>query len=274
MRSFDLARLGRLGLGLGLAALLSTGAVSALTIGVIPGAASDSIEAAAVDARAAGMTVEVIEFSDWTIPNVALASGDLDLNYFQHGPFLQASIAATGADLVSVGSGYLPKIGLYSNRHDSLAALPDGATVGVAGDPVNQGRGLQLLQAAGLIKLAEGKGYLVSIDDITENPKNLRLVEVEGTQLVRALDDLDLVQGLPAQIVNAGLAEKAGQALVFSDKEVADFSIQFVTRAEKAEDPEIRQFIEIYHNSAAAREAIHKAFASNDKLYSLRWLQD
>lgn len=270
MRSLTLATR----LGAGLAAFAWFGPAAALTIGVIPGAASDSIEAAAADARAAGMEIEVIEFSDWTIPNVALTSGDLDLNYFQHGPFLAAQVEATGADLVSVGSGYQPRIGLYSNRYDSLDALPDGATVGVASDPVNQGRGLQLLQAAGLVTLAEGKGYLVSVDDIIQNPRNLNIIEIEGTQLVHAMQDLDLVQGLPAQIVNAGLVEKAGQAIVFSDQEVADFSIQFVTRGEKADDAEIQQFIAIYYNSEAARAAIHQAFASNENLYSLRWLQD
>ena len=115
-----------------------------LVIGVTPGALADSIEVAADEARGAGLDVRVVEFSDWTTPNLALDAGDLDLNYFQHKAFLDNAIAETGYELVSVGLGLLPNIGLYSTRYPSFDALPDGARVGVASDPVNQGRGLLL----------------------------------------------------------------------------------------------------------------------------------
>lgn len=110
-----------------------------LVIGVTPGALADSIEVAADEARGAGLDVRVVEFSDWTTPNLALDAGDLDLNYFQHKAFLDNAIAETGYKLVSVGLGLLPNIGLYSTRYQSFEALPEGARVGVASDPVNQG---------------------------------------------------------------------------------------------------------------------------------------
>lgn len=254
-------------------ALLHSAAASALTIGVTPGFLADSVEAAAQDARKAGMDIKVIEFSDWTTPNMALAAGDLDMNYFQHEPFLQAAIKNSGAPLKSVGLGVLPNLGLYSNRYTSFDAVPEGGLVGLASDPVNQGRGLQLLERAGLITLPEGKGYLSTIDDIVSNPKKLRFVEIEGLQLVRSLDDLDLAQGYPAQYVNAGLAEKAGQALIYSPVDELAFAIRFVARENNADNPEIARFVEIYQNSDAVRQSLRRAFAGNDALYVLPWLE-
>ena len=172
-----------------------------LVIGVTPGALADSIEVAADEARGAGLDVRVVEFSDWTTPNLALDAGDLDLNYFQHKAFLDNAIAETGYELVSVGLGLLPNIGLYSTRYPSFDALPDGARVGVASDPVNQGRGLLLLAQAGLITLRDGVASRGTLDDIVANPRNIELIEIEGPQLVRALDDVDLAQGYPAHYV-------------------------------------------------------------------------
>ena len=149
-----------------------------LVIGVTPGALADSIEVAADEARGAGLDVRVVEFSDWTTPNLALDAGDLDLNYFQHKAFLDNAIAETGYELVSVGLGLLPNIGLYSTRYPSFDALPDGARVGVASDPVNQGRGLLLLAQAGLITLRDGVASRGTLDDIVANPRNLSLIHI------------------------------------------------------------------------------------------------
>ncbi|WP_062228771.1 MetQ/NlpA family ABC transporter substrate-binding protein [Aureimonas frigidaquae] len=242
-----------------------------LVIGVTPGALADSIEVAARAARQDGLDVRVVEFSDWTTPNLALASGDLDLNYFQHKAFLDNAVAETGYDLVSVGIGILPNIGLYSSRYQSFDALPDGARVGIASDPVNQGRGLLLLQQAGLITLTDGVASHGTLDDVVENPRELDFVEIEGPQLVRALDDVDLAQGYPAHYVNAGKPDIAGSALLYSGVEDTDFAIRFVSRKDNAQDPDIGRFIDIYQNDPAVRAEIHRAYAGNDALYSLPW---
>lgn len=244
-----------------------------LTIGVTPGSLADSIEVAATEARSQGLDVKVIEFTDWTTPNVALNAGDLDVNYFQHQAFLDNAVAETGYKLKSVAVGLLPNLGLYSSKFKSFGDLPQGSRVGVASDPVNQGRGLLLLERAGLIKLRDGVGSQGTLDDIAENQRELQFVEIEGPQLVRALDDVDLAQGYPAHYVNAGKPDVAGQALLYSGIDDLKFAIRFVTREDNADDPLVRRFVEIYQGSDAVKAQIHKSFADDNKLYSLPWTE-
>jgi len=244
-----------------------------LKIGVTPGALADSVEVAAAEARKQGLDVKVIEFTDWTTPNVALASGDLDLNYFQHQAFLDNAIKERGYAFKSVGVGVLPNIGLYSSRVQRFDQLKPGARVGVASDPVNQGRGLLLLQKAGLIALRAGVGARGGLDDVVSNPRQLKLVEIEGPQLVRALDDVDLAQGYPAHFVNAGKAKIAGSALLYSGLDDAYFAIRFVSRQDNAADPRIARFVKLYQASPAVRKQLSASYADNDKLYSLPWLK-
>lgn len=254
------------------ATTLSLGSIAApLKIGVTPGSLADSIAVAAAEARQAGQDVEVIEFTDWTTPNTALDAGDLDLNYFQHQAFLDNAIRERGYKLESIGLGLLPNIGLYSKRHASLDALPERASIGVASDPVNQGRGLLLLQHAGLIKLRDGAGARASVADISDNPRQFKIVEVEGPQLVRALDDLDLAQGYPSHLVNAGQAELARHALQYSSIDDVYYAIAFVARSDRAQDSRLQEFVQRYQSSAAVRKQIHDSFAQDIKLYSLPW---
>lgn len=165
--------------------VFSTHAADKLRIGVVPGAYADSIVAAVKEAKAQGIDVDVVEFTDWTTPNVAVDSGDLDINYFQRQPFLNNAIKQNGYKLASAGTGILANVGLYSLKHKAIAEVPQGGKVSIANDPVNQGRGLLLLQSIGLIKLKPNVGYLGTINDIVENPKKLSFVDVEGLQLVR-----------------------------------------------------------------------------------------
>ncbi len=255
-----------------LVAVLASSAAAGVKVGVTPGALADSIQVAANEARDKGLEVEVIEFSDWTTPNLALENGDLDLNYFQHQAFLDNAVKETGYDLRAVALGILPNIGLYSEKHPSLDAIPDGARVAVASDPVNQGRGLSLLEAAGLITLRPGTGWQGGLDDIADNPKDLKFVEIEGPQLVRAITDVDLAQGYPNHYVNAGRSDFASKALLYSGLDDRHFAIRFVTRDDNANDPEIAQFVRIYQGSAAARDQIDASNARNPALYSLPWL--
>ncbi len=244
-----------------------------LRIGVTPGSLADSVQVAAQEARQQGLDVKVVEFTDWTAPNTALAAGDIDLNYFQHQAFLDNAVRERGYAFVSVATGLLPNIGLYSLKVQRFADLKDGARVGVANDPVNQGRGLLLLEKAGLIQLKVGVGARGSVNDIVANPKKLRFSEVEGPQLVRALDDLDLAQGYPAHYVNAGRPQVAGSALLYSSIDDLAYAIRFVARKDNAQDPRIQRFVQVYQQSPAVRAQISKSFAGNDRLYRLPWLQ-
>ena len=262
------------------ALLLSIGAAASqaqiqapLRIGVTAGVTVDSIEAAAVEARKQGLEVRVIEFSDFTTPNVALEAGDLDANYFQHQAFLDNAIKERGYKLRSVAIGVVSNIGLYSTKYSRLEEVKDGARVAIANDPSNQARALGLLAQAGLIQLRAGAGPLPRLDDIAANPRRLKFIEVDGIQIVRSLDDVELAPSLPHGLVRSGRGELADKALFYAKGEPAYWAVQFVTRRNNADDPRLRQFIKIYHESPAVRTAIRGAYANNDNLYGLPWIK-
>ncbi|MET0369317.1 MAG: MetQ/NlpA family ABC transporter substrate-binding protein [Methylobacterium sp.] len=256
------------------AALLTLGATLAqaetLKVGTVPGAYSDAVNALIPEAKAQGIDIKVVEFSDWTTPNVALDAGDIDLNFFQHRPFMENASKQKGYAFDIVGLGILQNVGLYSLKHKSFDQIPVGGKVAIANDPVNQGRGLLLLQKAGLIKLKDGVGFLGTVDDITENPKKLKFTEVEGPQLVRITGDVDLAQGYPHFIVAAGTFDPTG-ALIYSGIEDKLFTVSFVTKAARKDDPVVKTFVALFQNSDAVKRQIHKSFAGSDKLYVLAW---
>lgn len=245
-------------------------AADKLRIGVLPGVYADAIGASLKEAKAQGIDVTIVELTDWTTPNVAVNAGDLDINFFQHQPFLDNAIQKNGFKLGSAGVSFLANIGLYSLKHKSVDQVPQGGKVGIANDPVNQGRGLLLLQKAGLIKLKPGVGFLGTINDITDNPRKLSFVEVEGPQLVRITPDVDIAQGYPHFIV-ASKAFDPSSGLAYSGIEDARFTIQFVTKADRTRDPVIQRYIKVFQNSDAVKAAIHKAFNGDTKLYNLTW---
>ncbi len=253
--------------------LAATGVAQAETIkvGVVPGVYADSIEAVVPEAKAKGLDIQVVEFSDWTTPNIALQSGDIDVNYFQHQPFLNNAIKERGYDFVSAGIGVLANIGIYSLKYENFADVPQNAKVAIANDPVNQGRGLLLLQKAGLIKLKDGVGFKGTLDDIVDNPKKLTFNEVEGPQLARVTGDVDLAQGYPHFIV-ASKAFDPSSGLIYSGVDDKQFAIIFAVQKQKADDAGIKELVTLYQNSPAVRAAISKAFANDQKLYTLPWL--
>jgi len=225
------------------------------------------LEAAVEEAGKQGLKVELVEFTDWIAPNVSLAAGDIDVNYFQHIPFLTNANAAAGFNLESYAPGIINNVGLYSKKYKSFDELPTGATVAIANDPINAGRGLQLLAKAGLLSLKPGVGYKATEDDITANPKKLKIIQVEAVQLVRAYDDADLVQGYPAYIRLAKTFDPSS-AILFDGLDHPEYVIQFVIRPDHKNDPRLARFIDIYQHSPVVRAALDKA---NGKLYQAGW---
>ena len=253
---------------------LAGGALAApLKIGVVPGIFADSVEAAAKEAKKQGLDVQLVEFTDWATPNVALDAGDIDLNYYQNSNYLANAVRDKGFKITSVQAGILSYLGLYSLRHKSLADLPVGAKVAIGSDAVNLGRGLRLVQAAGLIKLRPDTGLLGKTSDIVDNPKKLQFVEVEGPQLVRVTPDVDLAVGYPYFIL-ASKAFDATKGLAYTSYEDDSWAIQFVARTDKAADPRIAQFLNIYKNSDVVRKTIHAFYLNDQKLYRLAWLKN
>ena len=139
-----------------------------------------------------GITLEIVEFTDYIVPNEAVESGEIDANYFQHITYMDSFNADNGTHLVSVGGIHYEPFGIYAGKTASLDALADGATVGIPNDPTNGGRALLLLQEQGLITLPADAGLEPTRLDIVDNPRNLDIVEMEAAQLPRSLDSLDV----------------------------------------------------------------------------------
>ncbi|MEQ4617730.1 MAG: MetQ/NlpA family ABC transporter substrate-binding protein [Corticimicrobacter sp.] len=256
-----------------LATAATAHAADVVKVGSTPGATADAVAALAEEVKASGqaLDIQLIEFTDWTLPNEAVDNGDIDLNFFQHQAFLENAVKERGYKLELIGLGLLQNIGLYSDRIKRLEDIPDGARIAVANDPVNQGRGLLLLQKAGLIKLREGDAVGASVHDVIDNPKQLKFVEIEGPQLIRSLQDVDLAVVWPSYFVNAGRKEQAGQALIYSGIDDTFYAMGFAARSDRADEPKLRKFVELFQSSPAVRQVISDRFDGNPNLYTLPW---
>ena len=163
-----------------------------ITVAASPSPHAEILEVAKEVLAEEGYTLEVKEFTDYVQPNLALDSGDLDANYFQHLPYLEGFNKDEGTDLVSIGAVHYEPMGIYAAEEIDLASVPEGAKVGIPVDPTNGGRALLLLEANGLIKLNPEAGIAATKLDIVENPLNLEIVDMEAAQLAKSLGDLDL----------------------------------------------------------------------------------
>lgn len=191
-------------------ALLATAALSAhaqekaLKIGVTAGPHAQIIEQVKKLAEKDGLKLQIVEFSDYVQPNAALAAGDLDANSYQHQPYLDNQNRDRGYKLVSVATTVNFPMGVYSKKIKSLAELPAGATVAVPNDPTNGGRALLLLAKQGVLKLKPDAGLKATPLDIVDNPKKLKIKELDAAQLPRTLADVD------AAVINTNYAISAG----------------------------------------------------------------
>ncbi len=151
-----------------------------------------------------GITLEVVEFSDYVQPNLVTESGEVGANYFQHTPYLESFNEENGTHLVSVGAIHYEPFGIYPGKSNDLANIADGATIAVPNDTTNEARALQLLAAQGLITVRDGAGLTATVNDITENPHNLQIEEIEAAQLPRTVQDVDFA------VINGNYAMEAG----------------------------------------------------------------
>lgn len=151
-----------------------------------------------------GYTLEIVEFNDYVQPNLSVDAGELAANYFQHKPYMDDFNAENNTNLVSVAAIHYEPFGLYPGKTKTVAELADGATIAVPNDGTNEARALMLLQQEGLITLNEEAGFTATALDIAENPKNLKIQEIEAAQLARSLPDVDMA------VINGNYALEAG----------------------------------------------------------------
>ncbi|MEG1558432.1 MAG: MetQ/NlpA family ABC transporter substrate-binding protein [Oscillospiraceae bacterium] len=164
-----------------------------------------------------GVNLEVIEFTDYVQPNIAVENGDIDANYFQHKPYLDDFNTENKTHLVSIAAIHYEPFGIYAGKTKSLDELADGAKIAVPNDVTNEARALLLLESQGIIKLKADIGLKATKLDIVENPKNVEIIEIEAAQIARSLPDVDFAA------INVNYAQLAGlsvakDALIVEDK--------------------------------------------------------
>ncbi len=175
-----------------------------IKVGASPTPHAEILEAAKPILAEKGIDMEIVEFSDYVLPNKAVDSEDIDANYFQHKPYLDNFNEENGTDLVSIGAFHYEPLGVYAGKTASFDALADGAQISVPNDPTNEARALLLLQENGVITLKDGADINATKQDIADNPKNIDIVEMEAAQLGRSIADVDMA------VINGNYAIQAG----------------------------------------------------------------
>ncbi len=222
-----------------------------VVIGVSPSPQSEIVNFVKEDLKQEGIELEIKEFKDYITPNKALDSGDIDLNFFQHQPYLEDFVAKENLDLVSIGGVHIEPMAIYSNTIEDIKNIKDGAEIAIPNDAVNGGRSLLLLEKTGLITLDPNAGIKPTVRDITVNSKNLKFSTLEAAILPRVLDDVD------AAVINGNYALQAGfnplkDSIFIEDKESPYVNI-IAARAEDKDKEELLKVVE-FLNTEKLRE--------------------
>lgn len=188
-----------------------------------------------------GVDLQVIEFSDYVKPNLALNDKELDANFFQHSPYLETFAAERKMPLVSAGNVHIEPMGVYSAKYKDLKDVPNGAKVAVPNDPSNCGRALAILESAKLLKLKEGVGVKATVGDIVGNDKKLEIVEIEAALLPRSLSDVDI------SVINSNFAMEAKlnpvKDSLFSEPKDSPYANVVAIRKGDEKRPEIQKLM-------------------------------
>lgn len=194
------------------------------------------------DLKAEGIDLQIVEFSDYVQPNLALNDKELDANYFQHVPYLDNFVKEhPEVKLVNAAGIHIEPMGIYSHKVKSLDEVQDGASIAIPNDPTNGGRALILLDKAGLIKLNDATNIAATVQDITENPKNLQFQELEAAQVPRSIDDVDLA------VINSNFAMQVQlnpvKDTLFTEDATSPYVNIVAVREGDTDRPEIKSLI-------------------------------
>lgn len=228
-----------------------------IKVGATPGPHAQILEAVKPIAAKNGLDIQIIEFTDYVVPNAALDAGDLQANSFQNQPYLDNQKADRGYKIESAGLTVNFPMGVYSKKYKSWDAVPQGATLSIPNDPTNGGRVLLLLQDKGVLKLKPGVGFKPTIADITENSRKLKIVEVDAAQTARTLDDVDVAA------VNTNYATQAGldpvKDAILREDPKGPYVNLIAVRADDKDKPWVKILVESYH-SAEVRDFVLTKF--------------
>ncbi|MDO4855335.1 MAG: MetQ/NlpA family ABC transporter substrate-binding protein [Limosilactobacillus gorillae] len=207
-----------------------------------------------------GITLKFVTFNDYVQPDVALKDGKIDLHSCLTRYYFESYNKKEDAHLVSIGNTVISPLGLYSKKYNALKDLPDGATIAIPNEPTTLGRGLNLLQSAGLIKVKKDSGIKPSLQDITSNPRNFKFKEVEPAMAARTLDSVD------ASIINGNYAEAANLNpkkdsiyLEPVNKSTKPY-VNIIAAQEKDRDNPVYEKIVATYQTEATKEVIDKTY--------------
>lgn len=221
-----------------------------------------------------GIDLKIVQFSDYTTPNAALADGDIDLNSFQHRIFFATELKSKGYELTNIANTFIQPLHLYSANLDSIDQLKAGDKVAIPDDVTNGGRALKVLESAGLIELSEDAGFNPTVEDITANPLGIQIVQLAANNIPSILPDV------AAGIVNGNYAidnNLSHDDVIFEDANLDEEQYWNLTacRAEDLKDPKkvklYRKVIEAYQ-SAGTTDVYNNTYGGN--FIAVGWDQD
>jgi len=226
-----------------------------IKVGTMAGPETELMEVAKNVAKSCyNLNVQIVTFSDYNMPNVALNDGSIDANMFQHKAFMQAQMAARGYKLAAAGKTFIFPMGVYSKKYAQLEELPLKAKIAIPNDPSNEARALLLLQDSGLLTLSTGKSLDATVQDISNNPTSIEIVLLPAAQLPRALSDVD------AAVINTNYAVPAGLVLreaLYSEGRYSQYANLIVVRAGQQEDPRVLELVSALHSEGVLAAARH-----------------
>ncbi len=217
-----------------------------LKVGVTAGPHAEIMDVVKKVAEKDGLKVQVIEFNDYIQPNVALNQGDIDVNSFQHQPYLDNIITDRKYEIVSIAKTVIFPMGIYSKSLKNITDVPAGGTIAIPNDATNGGRALALWEAKGVLKLKPGVSYKAAITDIIENPKNIKIKELDAAQIPRSLDDVDLAAINTNYAMTAGLVPTK-DALALEDAN-SPYANIIAVRIKDKDNPNLQKLIKAYHS--------------------------
>lgn len=227
-----------------------------LRVGTMAGPETELMQVAKqVAEKEYGLTIEMVEFSDYPMPNRALHEGSLDANMMQHQPYLTASMNDHGYQLMALGKTYIYPMAIYSKKIKSLQDMPVKAKIAIPNDPSNEARALLLLEKANLIRLKANVDIKATTLDIIDNPKQIKFIEIDAAQLPRALNDVS------AAVINTNYAIPAGLSLskdsLFSEDQSSKFANILVIRTQDKNKLQLQQLLTALQSPAVQDKAKH-----------------
>ena len=233
---------------------LSTAAAGAeeLRVAATPVPHADILKLIEPDLQKDGYDLKIVEFSDYVSPNLALDAGEVDANYYQHKPFLDAAVEHRRLKIASVAPIHILPMAAYSKKVKKITDLADGASVTIPNDPANGGRALLLLEDAGLLKLKPGIGVKATVLDIVSNPKHLRIREVEAAQVPRTLDDVDLAVVNSNYAIGVGLNPVTDS--IYLESKTSPYAVVVAARQGHEKDAKVQALVK-----ALTTEKVRKA---------------